>query len=100
MRRVTLAAARAGIAVNLAAVDHRVPVGSALDGVRFWLDRKTRLDDGRDAPSCAVIDKHNTLNTGGKAESSHDSRGRLHAENKSPLMSIEWIQDPLLLVEA
>lgn len=81
MRRVTLAAARAaGIAVNLAAVDHRVPMGSALDGVRFWLDRKTRLDDGRDAICCAVVDKHNTLNTGGKAEGGHNHRGSLHAE--------------------
>ena len=47
----------------------------------FGWAEKTRVDDGRDAPGCAVIDKHNTLNTGGKkTESGHDSRGSLHAE--------------------
>lgn len=38
MRSVTLAAARAGVAVKFAAVGNRVIQLSALDRVRFWLD--------------------------------------------------------------
>lgn len=67
---------------SLAAVDHGVIQLSALDRVRFWLNRKTRLDDGRDTISYAVVDKHNALDIRGKAEGGHYCRRGLHAKTR------------------